>query len=294
MKNRLNWDDLQYFLHVARTGNLTQSALSLGVSQSTIARRISTLEEDIKVTLFTRHQTGYYLTEQAKSIVQYAEDIEAKFMGLEHTATTLQSDVEGFVKLATAESLASKVIIPVLPKLYQKYPKLQLEIITGINSVGFLTHEVDIALRLVRPEQDNLLVRRVGKMPYSLYAHQDYLLPFEQPYEDDLERYNFITWRNTFSHLPSAKWLAITVSDIKSKLITTSVANQLAAVEAGLGVAVLPDVVVENSKALIPIKKYIFFDDLWIVSYPELRSSNNIRAVIDFLVIELERSSLSI
>ncbi|RKS87079.1 DNA-binding transcriptional LysR family regulator [Orbus hercynius] len=292
MNRRLNWDDLQYFLHVAKTGNLTQSALDLKVSQSTIARRISALEKDIKVTLFTRHQTGYYLTEQAKSIFHYAEEIEAKFMGLEHTAATLQMDVEGNVKLATAESLANHLIIPVLPKLYQKYPKLQLEIVSGINSVGFVTHEVDIALRFVRPEQNNLLVRRVGRMSYSLYAHQNYLLPFKKPYADNMDRYSFITWSNSYSHLPSAKWLAVNIPNTASKLVTTSVANQVASVEAGLGIAVLPDMLVKNNKELIAIKKHIFFDELWIVSYPELRSSNNIRAVIDFLVNELNETTL--
>lgn len=292
MNKRLNWDDLQYFLHVARTGNLTQSAYDLKVSQSTIARRISALEEDIKITLFTRHQTGYYLTEQAKSIFEHAKEIEAKFMGLEHTATTLQMEVEGKVKLATAESLATQLIIPVLPKLYQKYPKLELELITGINSVGFLKHEVDIALRFVRPDQENLLIRRVGRMSYSLYGHKNYLASFKQPYSNNIRRYNFITWSGGYSHLPSAKWLTKHIKNAKSTLVTTSVANQVASVNAGLGIAVLPDMLVKNNETLITIRDHIFFDDLWIVSYPELRSSNNIRAVIDFLVNELNESTL--
>lgn len=292
MNSQLKWHDLQYFLQVARTGNLTRSALNLRVSQSTIARRISALEKSLKVTLFTRHQTGYYLTDQAKNLLHYAEEIEAKFMGLEHTATTLQTDVEGTVKLATAENLATHIIIPALPKFYLQYPKLQLEIITGINSVGFLTHEVDIALRLIRPEQDNLLVRHVGKMSSSLYAHKKYLTPFRKPYDDNINLYNFITWNKAYSHLPSAKWLANHVPNLKSTLMTTSVANQIASVKAGLGVAILSDIVVKDDDELIAIKKNIFFDDLWIVSYPELRSSNNIRVVIDFLVNQLENEPL--
>lgn len=292
MKSRLNWDDLQYFLHVARTNNLTQSALDLKVSQSTIARRISGLEEDIKITLFTRHQTGYFLTEQAKDIFQYALDVEAKIMGFEHAVASLQDDVAGTVKLATAENMATEVIIPALPKLYKQYPKLRLEIVTSSSTVGFLKHEVDIALRLVRPEQDNLLVRRVGRMSYSLFAHTKYLASFQKPYAKHVEQYQFITWDSAYSHLPSARWLAKHIPNAQSILATTSVATQIASVKAGLGVAVLPNMLAAHDKELIAIKEDVFADDIWIVSYAELRSSKNIRAVIDFIVQELHEFRL--
>lgn len=292
MKNQLNWDDLRYFLHVARTNNLTQSALELKVSQSTIARRISGLEKDIKITLFTRHQTGYFLTDQAKGIFQYALAVEAKIMGFESAVDSVKDDVAGTVKLATAENMAIEVIIPALPKLYQKYPNLRLEIVTSPNTVGFLKHEVDIALRSVRPEQDNLLVRRVGKMSYSLFAHTKYLANFKKPYIKHIDQYQFITWDSVYSHLPSARWLAKHIPNAQSILAITSIATQLASVKAGLGIAVLPNLLTAHDKKLIAIKEDVFADDLWIVSYAELRSSKNIRAVIDFIVQELNEFKL--
>lgn len=223
MKSKLNWDDLRYFLHVVRTKNLTQSALDLKVSQSTIARRITALEEDLKISLFTRHQTGYFLTEAGKDITKYAEEVEAKIMGLQHTVSTFNTEIAGTVRLATAENIATAILIPALPKLYQQYPELQIEIITGLATVGFLRHEVDIALRFIRPEQDNLLVRRAGQMTYSIFAHKNYLDQFPKSAPQELNRYKFISWDSSYSHLPSARWLLKHIPDAQSTLVISSV-----------------------------------------------------------------------
>lgn len=292
IKSKLNWDDLRFFLHVVRTKNLTQSALDLKVSQSTIARRITSLEEDLKISLFTRHQTGYFLTEAGKDITKYAEEVEAKIMSLQHTVSTFNTEITGTVRLATAENIATAILIPALPKLYQQYPALQIEIITGLATVGFLRHEVDIALRFIRPEQDNLLVRRVGQMAYSIFAHKNYLDQFPKSDSRELNRYKFISWDSSYSHLPSARWLLKNVPAAQSSLVISSVSAQIAAVQAGLGAAVLPHFLVANSHGFIPISESVFIDDLWLVSYSELRTSKNIRVVIDFIVNELNKSLL--
>lgn len=297
MKNQLNWDDLRYFLHVARTGNLTQSSLELKVSQSTIARRIKALEDDLKTTLFTRHQTGYSLTEQAKGLTKYAEEAEAKIMRLQHTVSTFQTEIAGTVRLATAENIATGLLIPALPKLYKKHPGLTLEIITGVTSVGFQKHEADIALRTVRPEQENLLVRRVGKMSYGIFCHKEYPRHKEYPAnptvsEASLGQYHFITWDNAYAHLPSARWLARHLPQVKSVLATTSIVSQIAAVKAGIGAAILPHFLAASHHEFTPLAEHIFADDLWLVSFAELRTSPTIRAVIAFIVGELNQSML--
>ncbi|MFG1175589.1 LysR family transcriptional regulator [Erwiniaceae bacterium CAU 1747] len=282
----MDWNDLRFFLTVARTQSLTKTAAVLKVSQSTVARRIGALESSLHTRLFVHHQTGYFLTDAGQDVLDYAEEVEGKILALESHISGTDMRPAGKVRLATAMTLASHLIIPALPRFNARYPDIVLEVITGINTVSMSRHDADIALRLIRPEQQSLRIRKVGRIGSAVYGSKTYLDRHPTVDGDLQQGRGFITWDPAYGHLPSAKWLNETCPDASSVLVTTSLVAQIAAVKAGLGLAVLPVFIAEQETDLVMVipADRVFSEDLWLVTHAGLRASARVRAVADFLV----------
>ena len=171
----MEWDDLKFFLAVARSGGLSGAAEKLRVSPSTVSRRLSNLEHALAVSLFAHHQTGYILTDDGSELLIHAEQVEASITYLEMNVAGRDQQPEGLVKLATAENLANHVIIPELGRFKQQYPKILLEISTGIGSVSLSRREADLGVRLHRPTQGNVNIRKIDTQNFGLYASDDYI-----------------------------------------------------------------------------------------------------------------------
>lgn len=281
----MDWNDLRFFLTVARTQSLTKTATILNVSQSTVSRRIAALESSLKARLFVHHQTGYFLTDAGQDVMKDAEEVEGKVLSLESRISGFDQRPAGKVRLATAITLASHLIIPELPRFNARFPDIVLEIITGVGQVSMSRHDADIALRLVRPEQQSLKIRKVGRIDSAVYGAKTYLESHPAVANDPQQGRGFITWDSSYSHLPSAKWLQDTFPKAPSVLVTTSLVAQIAAVKAGLGLAVLPDFIAAQEPDLIEVMpaKKVFSEDLWLVTHADLSASARIRAVADFL-----------
>lgn len=281
----MDWNDLRFFLEVARTNSLTRTASKLKVSQSTVSRRISALESSLQTCLFLHHQTGYFLTDAGEEVLRYAEEVESKVGKLEKKIAGRDLTPAGTVRLATAVTLANHLIIPALPRFRACYPDINLELITGVNTVSVVRNDADIALRLVRPEQNTLKIRKVGVVASAVFGSETYIREHPAPADSPTAGRSFITWDKSFSHLPSARWLNEHVPDMTSTLASTSLVTQIAAVKAGLGLAVLPCFIAAQNKDLVEVihTQHVFSEDLWLVSHTDLVASSRIRAVADFL-----------
>lgn len=290
----MDWNDLRFFLGVARTGSLTRTASNLKVSQSTVSRRIAALEANLRTRLFARHQTGYSLTDQGRDLVRQAAAIEESIKALQLAASGLDASTSGTVRLATAENLATHLIIPALPRFTQRYPDIRLQIVTGVGTVELVRHEADMALRLVRPERGNLKVQKAGTMASAVFGSAAYLRRHPAPKADPLAGRRFVTWDDAYAHLPSARWLEKTQPNIESALVTTSVAAQLAAARAGLGLAVLPCFLAAMDDKLTQVipPAQVFTEDLWLVTHADLSASARIRAVGEFLANTISKAGL--
>lgn len=283
--NDMDWNDLRFFLSVARTHSLTKTASELKVSQSTVSRRIEAIEASLRTHLFAHHQTGYFLTDAGQDVVKYAEEVEEKVMLLESNISGSDLRPAGNVRLATPVTLASHLIIPALPRFYSRYPDITLQIITGVNTISISRHDADLALRLVRPKQHTLKIRKVGRMASAVYGSKTYLHQHISSDTSPLDGRNFITWDSSYSHLPSSTWLNETYPNIPSALVTTSVVSQIAAVKANLGLAVLPCYIASQHSEMVEVipTENVFAEDLWLVSHADMTASTRVRAVTDFL-----------
>jgi len=296
MENPLDWNDLKFFLEVARGGSLTRAADVLRVSQSTVSRRIAELEARLSTRLFARHQTGYHLTDEGRELFGRAEAVEDNMLAFERGASGLSPGVSGLVRLATSDNLASDLVIPALPRFVARHPQLRLEIVTTTAAVELGRRDADLALRLVRPSHGNLKARRLGAMSYGVYGHRDYLARHPAPADDPLAGRAMITWDEAHAHLPAAQWLAKRAPEAHVVLAVSTLRAQIAAALAGLGLAIIPDFLVTDPdlvRVLAPGD--VFSDGVWLVLHADLAASSRVRAVADFLAetVDAARAALA-
>lgn len=292
----MDWNDLKYFLEVARGGSLTRAADVLRVSQSTVSRRIAVLEARLSTRLFARHQTGYHLTDEGRELLGRAEAVEDNMLAFERGASGLSPGVSGLVRLATSDNLASDLVIPALPHFVARHPQLRLEIVTTTAAVELGRRDADLALRLVRPSHGNLKARRLGAMSYGVYGHRDYLARHPAPADDPLAGRAMITWDEAHAHLPAAQWLAKRAPEAHVVLAVSTLRAQIAAARAGLGLAIIPDFLVTDPdlvRVLAPGD--VFSDGVWLVLHADLAASSRVRAVADFLAetVDAARAALA-
>lgn len=292
MKSALQWDDARVYLAVARTGSLSAAAQELQLGIATVSRRLARLEQALGVTLFSRHQTGYCLTDDGQLLLPKAEAIELAAQGLHAQADALGA-VSGCVRLATAENLASPLIVPSLPALLQRYPELKIELISAVDTVNLHRRDADIAIRLHRPQAGNLTIRRLGVVGFGLYASTAYWQSRENVrHPDNLQQDRFIVWSKEYSHLPAAKWLKQKASIARVQLELNTLTAQIAACIAGLGLAVLPHYLAQPA-GLLCVQATLGVDqEIWLAMHTDLAYSNRVRVVADHCVAVFEQQRL--
>lgn len=278
---RLRWDDARVFLAITHTGSLSGAAASLGAGLATVSRQIERLEAALGLTLFSRHQNGYRLTDDGAALLERAETLEQAAEAFAE-GSAAQAGITGRVRLATAETLANHIIIPALPKLTSQYPDLTLEVVTDVPAVNLHRRDADLAVRLVKPERGNVTIRRLGTLGFGLYASRVYA----EHRRDDarLEADHFITWCETYGHLPAARWVERALRGRAPALATTTLSAQLAAAISGVGLAVLPHFLGRQSD-LVCLQGDLGIDqEIWLAVHSDLAQSRRIRVVADFLV----------
>lgn len=291
MNMRLNWDDTPAFLAVARTGTLTAAAGLLGAGVATVSRRIERLETALGVPLFARHQTGYKLTDEGAALLPRAEALEEAMRGFQASAT-VEAQVLGHVRLATAENLANPIIIPSLVTLLDRHPSLTLEVLTDVTTVNLHRREADLAVRMIRPTSGNVSVRRIGTVGFGLYGSPSYMVTRAENTENTvLANDRFVGWSERQNMIPAAQWLERRLRGEAPALVTTTLSAQVAAATAGLGLAILPHFLgLEAGLKRLPMELGLD-QPIWLAVHSDLAASQRVRVVADHLVETIRRSN---
>jgi DNA-binding transcriptional LysR family regulator len=169
------WDDVRFFLAVARAGSLSGAARVLGVGHVTAGRRIAQLEKRLGVTLLNRTPDGFTATSAGEAILRQCVAMENAALDVERIAAGRDTLVKGSVRVTTTEALAYQVVAPAIAALRRAHPELQVDLVTGVRSLDIARRDADLAIRLARPSASDLVCRKLGEMGFSLYASQRYL-----------------------------------------------------------------------------------------------------------------------
>ncbi len=282
-----DWDDLRYTLAIARTGTLSDAARRLRVHETTVARRLVTIEARLGTRLFERVGGALRATSAGDIAIARAERIERDVASMQAAISGADGEVAGVVRLTAVPILINRVFVPAVSILHQAYPRLRLELIAEPRDISLTSRDADIALRLARPRGLNTIrTRRIGRIDYAVYAAHD-RTPDGLPW---------IGYDDAMSGLPQAQWLsaAIRRSKRRSPLATNDAEGLLQAVNAGLGKSLLPCAIADREPLLCRIAKAPTLSrELWLLVHADMRPLARITAVIEWAEQTLRQAGIS-
>jgi len=285
----LQWDDVRLFLVLARSRTMGAAAATLGVNTSTVSRRLGGLEEALDARLFDRGREGLRPTRAAEELIPAAELVEQSVAGFAHAVDGLEREVAGLVRLACPPDVADVIVLPMLPALMARYPGLRVELMAGEAVVDLSRRQADLALRVVRPERGDLVLRKVLAVQWIAAASPS--LAARLGALDDVAAVPWIGWGPRLADAPPARWLR--GCGVAPVLSTDSLTTQIAAASSGIGAALVPHPSVPHygltaldlgATSAPPLPTM----DLYLVAHRVLRSVPRVRAVWDALLAALE------
>jgi DNA-binding transcriptional LysR family regulator len=287
----MDWDKLRIFHAVAAAGSFTHAGEELHLSQSAVSRQIANLEHEVKTKLFLRHARGLKLTEQGEMLYRTAHDVFAK---LKMAETLLKDSTEkpfGDLTITTTEGLGTNWLTPRLTEFMDQYPDVNLKILFGDRDADLGMREADLAIRLHRPTQQDLIARKLFTVHFHVFASSDYLAEHGTPQTiDDLENHKILTYgSNAPSYYKNVNWLETLGRDPRkpreAHLSMNSVYGLKRACTYGIGLAALPDYIIDDANLIqvLPEIEAPEFDT-YLVYPEELRSSKRIGVFKEFLI----------
>lgn len=289
----MDWNDLRYFLAVAEEGSTLAAARAMRVSQTTVARRITALEEALGLKLFEKRQAGYVLTPAGEGLVDRARQVEAATDSFSEASAALARDTSGVVRITTQEIFANTLLAPILRELHEQHPEIVIEIDTAQELLDLGEGEADIALRSTAGEAPAGTVgRSLCIDDWTLYCSRDYAERHGVPRtREDLLNHAIIGGGGGKLWLHYEKWLRSLGLEGQVAMHHATSTGLLMAVRSGFGIAVLPCVVADGDPDLvrcIPPR-----DDhhrrMWLLTHERVRHTPRVRTVIDFLYERLSR-----
>jgi DNA-binding transcriptional LysR family regulator len=274
----LQWDDIRYFLSVARGGSLSEAARSLGVQHSTVSRRIDAMEQALGVRLFDRLPRGWPLTEEGRGLVERAERIEEEAHGFVRAARGAVT-LHGTVRLSVPPVFGSHFLVPRLAGFRRAYPGVMLDVVGETRSANLFRRDADLSVRLSRPLEPGLAARRLGTMRFALYGTSEWA-------KRSCAQWEFVGYNETLADAPQQQWLARFAQGRPFALIANDLASIHRACQAGVGVALLPRFIANGDDTLTEIGTQPACDverEIWLAVHPDVRRSPRVQAAADAL-----------
>ena len=282
-KNRtaeLDWEDVRYFVALARHRSLSATARALRVNHATVSRRVSNLEAQLGRSLFDRQAQGYVLTLDGKAILHEANVMdEAALSVLRRIDASLE--LSGMVRLTAGRSLAEGFLIDRLKELRRCYPAIDVELIGNVRLLSLARREADLALRFGNPNDSNLVARRVGTICFGLYV--------KSGFRDDADaaiNLPLIGFGKEDDWIAEAEWIEQHFPGRRFAFRCSSQVAQAAAARAGFGIALLPRYLAAGDPGLFEIAygAPLLERELWLLIRPDLAKVPRVRVVADYLV----------
>jgi len=290
MATNIGWELYRSFLGVFREGSLSGAARQLGITQPTVGRHIAALETALGVVLFTRSPSGLLPTAVARTLRAHAETMERTAAALERAASAQGDEVRGVVRVSASEVIGVEVLPPILTQVRQAHPHLKVELVLTNRLSDLLQLEADIAVRMVRPSQEQLLARRIGLIEVGLHARDDYLQQHGTPLlMQDLAGHSVIGFDQENAFIRS---LAIKGFERSAfALSSDSDLAQLALIRAGAGIGGCQVQLAKRDPCLRRVlpEGFALKLDTWVTMHEDLRNSPRCRVMFDALVEGLQR-----
>ncbi len=287
----MDWDKLRIFHAVADAGSFTHAGHELALSQSAVSRQISALELDLNVPLFHRHARGLILTEQGEVLYRTAHDVFTKLAAAKTRLMDSKEKPSGELRITTTVGLGSVWLTPRIKEFTELYPQINVTLMLEDRELDLSMREADVAIRLRRPTQPDLIQRKLFTVHHHIYASVDYIKKYGIPKSiEDLDNHKILTFGQAPGYLTTINWLELAGrNEDNPRPVTLRVNNAYGlrrAVQAGVGIASLADYIVAADSNLVqidlPVEAPQF--DTYFVYPEELKETKRITVFRDFIV----------
>ena len=273
-----DWENLRYFVAIAQAGSLSGAARALKVDHATVGRRLGALETELQAQLVERLPRACRLTTLGQQVLLLANGMEGGAYAITRAVRAAQSPLTGRVTLSVPPVLATNLFAQHLSRFQQLHPHILLSIASQAHSAALARREADIALRLFRPTEADNVTRKLGSMPFALYASVRY------EHVASPDDWGFITYEAQHADRPHQQWLLAVAGQRRVVCEVSDITTQQMAARSGVGVAGLPTFIGDSDATLqrLATDGPAFSREIWLVVHADLRASPLLRAAIDF------------
>ncbi|APE43157.1 LysR family transcriptional regulator [Sulfitobacter alexandrii] len=288
----MDWDKLRIFHAVADAGSLTHAGDKLNLSQSAVSRQIRGLEEQLNTNLFHRHARGLILTEQGELLFDATRSMTKRVDAATARIRDSEEEVFGQLRVTTTTAFGTLWLAPRMPKLYEKYPDLSVDLMLEERVLDLPMREADVAIRMKEPSQADLIRKKLMMIRMCLYATPAYLAASGTPKRlEDIQDHRLICQNTDSAQVAAGQNLVqqIMLNDVRSLLTVNNYFGVLQGVLHDLGIGVLPDYLVQDFPNLVQVLPDTESADVPVfLAYPEeLRQSKRVAAFRDFVQDEI-------
>lgn len=274
----MNWDDLRFLVTLGREGTLAAAARQLGVDQTTVARRLRTLEQDLGTPLFERNDGLWRPTAVGGRVLERAGRIEEDVAGISRLAEAGAAAVGGVVRITAVGAFIGDWLVPRLSGLYTRHPELCVDLVASNDNLNVARREADIAIRLARPASGDLLIRKLADVGFALYG----------PARGDLQvsAGDWVAYNEDLAHTPEMRRLQAMLGSGRIRLRANSVRGLARAVADGVGQGLLPCFLADPDPRLARLSgpHPVLSRELWMLIHPDARPLPRVAATADWLV----------
>lgn len=296
----MDWDKIRVFHAVAEAGSFTHAGEALNLTQSSVSRQISALEQSLNVSLFHRHARGLTLTEQGETLYATAKEVFAKLAMAEVRVSETRDKPTGPLRITTTVAFGSIWLTYHLKEFIEHYPDIEVTLIVAEDELDISMREADVAIRVLRPHQHDLIQRRLITMRHRAYAAPEYIAAHGAPISaPDLDNHRIIAYDQTLhSPFTQINWLLEAGADPSKRrrpvLRVNNLYGMYRAAATGLGIASLPDYMAQMARDLVQILPEVEGPqfDIYFVYPEELRNSQRIGVFRDFMVQKIAETRI--
>ena len=288
----VDWNHIRAFLTTAETGSLSAAARRLGLTQPTIGRQVAALEEDLGILLFERIGRSLALTKAGAELLDHTRDMGDAANRVSLVASGQAQSIEGQIRITASDISSAFVLPPILRQLQQRAPRLSVDVVAANDIRDLMRREADIAIRHVRPNQPDLIARKLVDATASFYASADYLNRRGRPKSmAEMAGHDFISFGDTDEMLAHYLPLGLPLTQENFRLGSQSGLVAWEFARQGFGITAMADDVAgmtPGMERVLPDMAPITFP-VWLTTHRELHTSRRIRMVFDLLAEFLTR-----
>ncbi len=273
-----DWDDLRFFLAVARAGSLSGAAKALGVNHSTVFRRIEAFEQRLGVRLFDRHREGYALTLAGEEMQEAAARVDDEIDAMTRRIGGRDLQLSGPLTVTTTDDLATCLLGKPFADFRTGYPGIDLTVLVDNQFFNLSKRQADVAIRPTNAPPDTLVGRRVSGLAFAVYASEDVA-------DGPLAEQAWLIFDESLSHLAAAKWQRREFGGAEIVLRSNNLPTLMTGVIQGMGVALLPCFLADPQSRLRRVTDPVeeAASALWLLTHEDLRNTQRVRAFTDHM-----------